>query len=65
MENTKGYGMEENLYDAITGGPEAAEKFFKGEILNNFLSWCSFYFDEFKKIKYNNTNFIYKILKKI
>lgn len=29
MENTKGFGMEENLYDAITGGPETAENFFK------------------------------------
>ncbi len=31
MENTKGYGMKENLHDVITGGPEAAEKFFKGK----------------------------------
>ena len=31
METTKGYGMKENLYDVITGGPEAAENFFKGK----------------------------------
>jgi hypothetical protein len=29
MENTKGYGMNQNLYDAITGGPENAAKFFR------------------------------------
>ena len=34
MENTKGYGMKENLYDVITGGPEAAENFFKGKKVN-------------------------------
>ena len=31
MENTKGYGMEKNLFEAITGGPESAEQFFKGK----------------------------------
>jgi len=29
MENTKGYGMDKNLFEAITGGPESAEQFFK------------------------------------
>ena len=38
METTKGYGMKENLYDVITGGPEAAENFFKGK-KNKYLGY--------------------------